>query len=105
MIRIGTSGWQYRDWRGSFYPSALPSRSWLAYYAARFPTTELNASFYRLPADGAFGRWAEQTPEGFVMSVKASRYLTHVKRLRDPGEPVERFSFSSRPDFPARSSG
>jgi uncharacterized protein YecE (DUF72 family) len=89
MIHVGTSGWQYRDWRGPFYPQNLPQREWLSFYASQFATTEVNNSFYRLPAEGAFGRWRDATPNGFVMAVKASRFLTHLRRLREPSEPVE----------------
>ncbi len=89
-IRIGTSGWQYADWRGAFYPARLPQREWLRYYVTHFDTVEVNATFYRLPSKEAVARWADTLPPGFVMVVKASRFLTHVKRLRDPQEPVER---------------
>jgi uncharacterized protein YecE (DUF72 family) len=89
-VHVGTSGWQYRDWRGPFYPPDLRQTEWLAFYAQRFSTVEVNNAFYRLPEAGVFGRWAGQTPEGFVTAVKASRYLTHVRRLRDPAEPVQR---------------
>jgi uncharacterized protein YecE (DUF72 family) len=89
-VHVGTSGWQYRDWRGPFYPPDLRQTEWLAFYGQRFSTVEVNNAFYRLPEAGVFGRWAEQTPEGFVTAVKASRYLTHVRRLRDPAEPVQR---------------
>lgn len=88
-VLIGTSGWQYRDWRGRFYPDRLPTSEWLPYYATRFPTVEVNNSFYRLPTEETFDRWRSATPEGFVMAVKASRFLTHLKRLRDPGQPLE----------------
>lgn len=88
MIRVGTSGWQYRDWRGSVYPAGLPADAWLANLAGRFPTVEVNSSFYRLPSSDTFRRWREATPDGFVMAVKASRYITHVRRLREPGDPV-----------------
>ncbi|HET9075807.1 MAG TPA: DUF72 domain-containing protein [Acidimicrobiales bacterium] len=87
---IGTSGWQYRDWKGLFYPRSLPQRSWLDHYLERFATVELNNSFYRLPPAETFRHWREATPEGFVFAVKASRYLTHIKRLADPAEPVTR---------------
>lgn len=90
MIRVGTSGWQYADWRERFYPRDVPQREWLSFYAQRFSTTEVNNSFYRLPAEGVFARWREMTPPGFVMAVKASRFLTHIKRLREPEEPVQR---------------
>ena len=90
MIWVGTSGWQYRDWRGRFYPDDLPQDRWLAWYADRFPTVEVNNTFYRLPERSAFERWREQTPSGTMISVKVSRYLTHTLRLRDPREPIER---------------
>ncbi|HVW81393.1 MAG TPA: DUF72 domain-containing protein [Mycobacteriales bacterium] len=89
-IRIGTSGWQYADWRGLLYPAKLPQREWLATYAQAFDTVEVNSSFYRLPTTDTVKRWADTLPDGFVMAIKASRFLTHVKRLREPGEPVER---------------
>jgi uncharacterized protein YecE (DUF72 family) len=89
-LLVGTSGWQYRDWRGVLYPERLPPRAWLSHYAASFGTVEVNNAFYRLPERAVFARWRDQTPAGFVMAVKASRYLTHVRRLRDPGEPVAR---------------
>ncbi len=85
---VGTSGWQYRDWRGPFYPAGLAQAEWLASYAERFSTVEVNNAFYRLPEAATFDRWALRTPEGFVVAVKASRYLTHIRRLRDPEEPV-----------------
>jgi uncharacterized protein YecE (DUF72 family) len=89
-VRIGTSGWQYRDWRGVLYPPGLPQRLWLEAYARRFDTVESNNAFYRLPSPETFANWRDRTPDGFVMAVKASRFLTHVKRLRDPDEPVAR---------------
>jgi len=88
-ILVGTSGWQYDDWRGVLYPEGLPKRAWLTHLATRFPTVEVNSSFYRLPSAGTFGRWRAETPEGFVVAVKASRFITHVRRLRDCREPVE----------------
>ncbi len=90
MFRVGTSGWQYADWRERFYPAGLPQRRWLEFYATAFDTVEVNATFYRLPSRDAVQRWADTLPDGFVMAVKASRYLTHVKRLVDPEEPVQR---------------
>jgi uncharacterized protein YecE (DUF72 family) len=90
-IRIGTSGWQYRDWRGPFYPRALPTARWLEYYATGFATVEANSPFYRLPARATFEQWAARTPDPFTFAVKASRYLTHVRRLQDPADPVARF--------------
>ncbi|HEX3900744.1 MAG TPA: DUF72 domain-containing protein [Mycobacteriales bacterium] len=89
-IRVGTSGWQYADWRQIFYPVGLPQRAWLDYFAQRFNTVEVNSTFYRLPSVETVERWAQALPAGFLMAVKVSRYLTHVKRLREPAEPVER---------------
>ena len=89
-LLVGTSGWQYRDWRGGLYPDGLAQRAWLGHYADRFATVEVNNAFYRLPERPTFERWREQTPDGFVVAVKVSRYLTHVRRLRDPAEPVAR---------------
>ena len=87
-IVVGTSGWQYRDWRGPLYPPDLPQHDWLAYYASQYATVENNSTFYRLPARDTFAGWQARIPGDFVMAIKASRYLTHVKRLRDPEEPV-----------------
>jgi len=87
---IGTSGWQYRDWRGVFYPEGVAQARWLEYYATTFPAVENNGTFYRLPSPDAFADWRNRTPDGFTMVVKASRYLTHIRRLRDPAEPVAR---------------
>ena len=89
-VLVGTSGWQYRHWRAAFYPPGVPQRLWLEHYAGRFATVENDGTFYRLPARETFERWRARTPDGFVMAVKASRYLTHYLRLRDPGEPVRR---------------
>ena len=89
-LYVGTSGWQYRDWRNLLYPARTPQRLWLEEYAAAFATVELNNAFYRLPDRATFAAWRDRTPPGFVMAVKASRYLTHIKRLRDPAEPVRR---------------
>ncbi|HWD09228.1 MAG TPA: DUF72 domain-containing protein [Actinomycetota bacterium] len=94
---IGTSGWQYRHWRGTFYPDKLASARWLEHYAARFATVEVNTTFYRLPKRETFATWAEQTPDDFVLAAKMSRYLTHIKRLRDPAEPVARFLDQAAP--------
>jgi uncharacterized protein YecE (DUF72 family) len=88
---VGTSGWQYADWRGPVYPRELPQRLWLEHYASLFPTVEVNNAFYRLPERSTFERWRERTPPDFVVAVKVSRYLTHIKRLQDPSEPVSRF--------------
>ncbi|MEU9213045.1 DUF72 domain-containing protein [Streptomyces sp. NPDC048415] len=87
---VGTSGWQYKDWRGVLYPDGLPQRRWLEEFTAHFATVEINNAFYRLPSRETFENWRERTPGDFVVTVKASRYLTHIKRLRDPEEPVHR---------------
>ncbi|MEV6148872.1 DUF72 domain-containing protein [Nonomuraea sp. NPDC052129] len=87
---VGTSGWQYKDWRGILYPQEVPQRLWLETYAETFPTVESNNAFYRLPSPESFAGWRDRTLDGFVMAVKASRFLTHIKRLADPEEPVER---------------
>jgi uncharacterized protein YecE (DUF72 family) len=89
-LLVGTSGWQYRDWRGPFYPEKLPASKWLEHYAASFRTVENNGTFYRLAAPETFADWRRRTPDGFTMAIKASRYLTHIRRLRDPAEPVAR---------------
>ncbi len=89
-LYCGTSGWNYQHWRGIFYPENLPSREWLAHYAGVFDTVEINASFYRLPERKTFEKWRSETPDRFTFAVKASRYLTHVKKLADPEEALER---------------
>jgi uncharacterized protein YecE (DUF72 family) len=89
-IRIGCSGWQYAHWRGDFYPHELAQDRWFEHYAERFDSVELNNSFYRLPEADVFAAWGRRAPRGFVMAVKASRYLTHVRRLREPAEPLDR---------------
>ncbi|HET9755038.1 MAG TPA: DUF72 domain-containing protein [Candidatus Limnocylindrales bacterium] len=88
-ILVGTSGFDYKDWRGPFYPRFIRSSERLAYYAEQFDTVELNVTFYRMPAASAFRGWRDAVPDGFVFAVKASRYLTHIKRLADPEGPVE----------------
>ena len=88
---IGTSGWQYDSWKARFYPRTLPKSGWLAFYAERFATVEVNNSFYRLPSDAAFERWRDGTPPGFLIAPKVSRYLTHIRRLRDAAEAMELF--------------
>ena len=100
-IRIGCSGWQYRHWRGRYYPRDLSTDLWLEYYTGSFDTVELNASFYRLPESDTFAAWADRVPRGFTFAVKASRYLTHMKRLREPVEPLTRLWTSSREIGPA----
>src|SRR5262249_46139003 len=88
---VGTSGYVYRAWRRRFYPHALAPRQWLPYDAAAFDTVELNSPFYRLPRAATFRAWASAGPPHFVFAVKASRFLTHIKRLRAPGAPVALF--------------
>lgn len=91
-IWIGTSGYVYRHWRkGVFYPSGLKIREELGYYAGRFPTVELNNPFYRLPTAEMFVRWRDTTPDDFQFAVKASRYITHIKRLREVGDELALF--------------
>lgn len=89
-VLVGTSGWQYADWRGPFYPRDLAQARWLEWYAGRFATVESNSAFYRLPDRRTFEAWAARTPDGFVWAVKASRYLTHIRRLREPEAAVDR---------------
>ena len=90
-VRVGCSGWVYKDWRGPFYPERLPQREWLRAYAERFDTVEVNNTFYRLPTRSMAERWVEETPPGFAFAVKGSRYLTHIKRLREMPERLNRF--------------
>jgi uncharacterized protein YecE (DUF72 family) len=91
-LRIGCSGWQYRDWRGVVYPPGLAQRDWLDAYARRFDTVEVNSSFYRLPSRDAVQRWTHQTPDDFVFAVKVSRYLTHVRRLTGVADGMARLA-------------
>ena len=88
---IGTSGWNYREWRGSFFPDDLPTKQWLSFYASRFNSVEVNYSFYRLPSKEICESWYEQTPARFRFAIKASRYVTHIKRLRDSRESWDTF--------------
>lgn len=115
-VLLGTSGWQYRSWRGPYYPVGLAQGRWLEHYARDFATVEVNNTFYRLPAPSSFSAWAARTPPDFIVTVKASRYLTHIRRLREPEEPVARLMAAARclgpklgpvlvqlpPDLPAR---
>jgi len=89
-VRIGTSGWEYSHWIGTFYPVDLRHEKHLEFYAGQFDTVELNNTFYRLPDASRFESWAQRVPPGFSFAVKASRYLTHIRRLREPDEPLER---------------
>ena len=87
---IGCSGWHYQSWKGLIYPAELPAAQWLHAYTRWFQSVELNNSFYRLPSEETFAGWRRQVPRGFVFAVKASRFLTHIKRLREPDEPLDR---------------
>jgi uncharacterized protein YecE (DUF72 family) len=90
-MRIGCSGWNYAHWREVVYPKGMPPKRWLTHYATMFDTVEVNSTFYRLPKQPAVQGWVEQTPDDFVFAVKASRYLTHIKRLASFGPGVELF--------------
>jgi uncharacterized protein YecE (DUF72 family) len=90
-VRVGCSGWNYDDWRGRLYPEGLGKGRWLRRYAECFDTVEVNSTFYRLASRDAVARWVEDTPPGFVFACKASRYLTHIKRLRDLAQGIERY--------------
>ena len=90
-VRVGCSGWVYKDWKGDLYPADLPQRRWLEHYAQTFDTVEVNNTFYRLPTTSAVEGWAADTPAEFVFAVKGSRYTTHVKRLIEFGRYSERF--------------
>lgn len=91
QIRIGTSGWHYKHWVGDFYPKRMPTSRMFPWYASKFDTVEINNTFYRLPTDSALLEWRRQAPANFLFSVKASRFITHMKRLRDPEPSIERF--------------
>jgi uncharacterized protein YecE (DUF72 family) len=90
-VRVGCSGWQYKDWRGRLYPEGLATSRWLSRYAEEFDTVEVNSTFYRLASRDAVARWAAETPDGFLFAAKASRYLTHVRRLREIEEGIHRY--------------
>jgi uncharacterized protein YecE (DUF72 family) len=90
-VLIGTSGWSYKHWEnGKFYPPKLPPADYLAFFAEHFPTVEINYSYYQLPPRKTFEQWRRNAPGGFLFAVKASRYLTHMKKLKDPEEPLQR---------------
>ncbi len=95
-VWIGTSGWVYNDWRGRFYPEKLPQKRWFEYYAQQFDTVEINNSFYRLPSEDIFDAWRGQAPPGFLYAVKAHRYITHVRRLIEPADPLDHFLSRAR---------
>jgi uncharacterized protein YecE (DUF72 family) len=86
QVRIGTSGWAYDHWKGTFYPDDLADADRLAYYAGQFGSVEINNSFYRLPDTQTLAHWRDSVPADFRFAVKASRYITHMKKLKDPGE-------------------
>jgi uncharacterized protein YecE (DUF72 family) len=90
-IHIGTSGWHYKEWKGIYYPPDIRTRDWLSYYANEFATTEINSSFYRLPSEETAANWTGMVPDDFKFCPKMSRFLTHMKKLRDPEEPLLRF--------------
>lgn len=93
-IYIGTSGWSYDHWKGIFYPEDRPKAKWLEFYADHFMSVEVNATFYRSMKPKTFENWREKTPDRFLWAVKASRYITHIRRLKDVREPLERFMAS-----------
>jgi len=95
-IRIGCSGWQYSHWRGDFYPVGLPQSRWFEHYATIFDTVEVNNTFYRLPEASTFVAWRHRAPTGFLFAIKASRYLTHMKKLKDPEDPLALFLSRAR---------
>jgi uncharacterized protein YecE (DUF72 family) len=95
-ILVGTSGWQYGHWKGRFYPKGVSQRDWLSFFSERFPAVEINNTFYMLPRESVFDGWRERSAEDFTFAVKASRYITHIRRLRDCREPLERFWTSAR---------
>ncbi|HET7026279.1 MAG TPA: DUF72 domain-containing protein [Candidatus Limnocylindrales bacterium] len=90
-ILVGTSGWQYRHWRERFYPRGVAQTRWFEWYAERFDTVELNVTFYRQPSNETFEGWARRAPEGFLFAAKTSRFLTHIRRLQEPDQSVQRF--------------
>lgn len=91
-IRIGTSGWRYEHWKGPFYTGSLSGDAFLDYHSERFDTVEINSSFYRLPKPETVRRWRESVPDGFIFSFKANRYITHMKKLKDPETALSRMS-------------
>lgn len=94
---VGTSGFSYRHWRGTFYPVNLAQKDWLDYYCKVFSTVELNVTFYRLPRLDTFKKWYSETPKYFKFALKGSRFITHIKRLKDPAEPLETLMRQIRP--------
>jgi uncharacterized protein YecE (DUF72 family) len=96
-LRAGTSGYAYPAWKGAFYPERLPAREMLRYYGERFPTVEINHTFYRMPAERTLGEWAGSVPSGFQFALKLNQKLTHIQRLRDCDELLERFLAAAAP--------
>lgn len=90
-VLVGTSGYSYKEWKGPFYPKELPAKGYLGYYAARFPTVEINNTFYRMPTEKLVASWAGEVPEGFVFSLKAPQRITHIAKLKDAEGPTEAF--------------
>ncbi|GGM88597.1 hypothetical protein GCM10010967_21590 [Dyadobacter beijingensis] len=90
-IHIGTSGWSYKHWKGIFYPADVKPAEYLTFYARHFPVSEINNSFYKLPTSETVAKWVGSVPDGFLFCPKMSRYLSHLKKLHDPQEPLERF--------------
>lgn len=105
QVRIGCSGWNYVAWRGRLYPRGEPQRRWLELYAQRFDTVEVNATFYRLPTRETVAGWVAHTPAEFCFAIKASRYLTHVRRLREPADGIARLYDRLEPLLAARRLG
>lgn len=95
-LRIGCSGWNYDHWKGLFYPEKSSSRDWFGEYSSVFSTVEINNTFYQLPSVSTFERWRDQAPRGFIYAVKANRFITHMKKLTDPEEPLDRFLSRTR---------
>ena len=89
-VRVGTSGFSYDEWKGNFYPEKLASKDMLRHYGERFPTVEINNTFYRLPKEAVLAGWGDQVPEGFRFVIKASQFITHIKRLNECGQPLAR---------------
>ncbi len=90
-VKIGCSGFMYDEWQGTFYPNELSKRQWLEYYCKKFATVELNVTFYRVPEKETFSKWYSETPKDFIISLKGSRFITHVKKLKSPAEPLDVF--------------
>src|SRR5882724_11976375 len=91
QLRVGTSGYSYKQWKGSFYPEKLPDREMLSFYAQQFSTVEINHSFYRMPTENVLLQWAKSVPEGFRLALKANQQITHMQRLCNCESPVNRF--------------